>query len=148
MEFVLKSFKELSIDELYSLLKLRATIFVVEQNCAYLDLDDKDQDSLHLLGYNNKKLVAYARLVAQGVSYKDAPSIGRVVVDINYRGKNAGKELMLKAIEETLSSFNSKQIVISAQQYLEKFYGDLGFVTESEAYMEDFIPHLKMRLVR
>lgn len=145
MEFILKSFDKLSIDELYALLQLRAEIFVVEQKCTYLDLDDKDQKSLHLLGYDHNKLVAYARILGPGISYKEA-SIGRVVVAENFRGKGAGIELMNKAIEFTLSTFNVQEIVISAQKYLEKFYQNLGFNTESEPYMEDFIPHIRMRL--
>ena len=111
------------------------------------DLDNKDKTSLHLLGYSDGKLVAYSRILGPGISYKEA-SIGRVVVDRNYRGKSAGKELMNKSIDLTLSAFNVQEIVISAQKYLEKFYVDLGFVTESEPYMEDFIPHIKMRLSR
>ena len=147
MDFVFKHFENLSTDELYKLLQLRARIFIVEQNCPYLDLDDKDRTSLHLLGYENQNLVAYSRILPPGICYEEA-SIGRVIVDKTFRGKNAGKELMQKSIDLTLSAFNTNRIVISAQQYLEKFYKDLGFVTESEAYMEDFIPHIKMRLVK
>ena len=147
MEFILKHFQNLSTEELYDVLQLRAAIFVVEQNCAYNDLDDKDRNGLHLLGFENNKLVAYARILPQGISYKEA-SIGRVVVDKNFRGKSVGRELMLKAIELTYNSFNTDKIIISGQQYLEKFYVDLGFVTEGEPYMEDFIPHLKMSLTR
>ncbi len=147
MEFILKHFQNLSTEELYDVLQLRAAIFVVEQNCAYNDLDDKDRNGLHLLGYENNKLIAYARILPQGISYKEA-SIGRVVVDKKLRGKSVGKELMLKAIELTYNSFNTDKIIISGQQYLEKFYNDLGFVTEGEPYMEDFIPHLKMSLTR
>ncbi len=146
MQFVLKAYKELSVDELYEALKLRCAIFVIEQNCNYQDMDDKDQDSYHLLGYNSeKKLVAYTRILPQGLSYKEA-SIGRVVVDKNSRGKGSGVELMKKAIEETKRVFNTNEIVISAQCYLEKFYGDLGFKSEGESYLEDDIPHIKMRL--
>jgi ElaA protein len=84
-------------------------------------------------------------LLGKGVSYKEA-SIGRVVVDKNFRGKNAGRELMIKAIDDTFSTFNTNEIVISAQQYLERFYTELGFVKEGEMYLEDDIPHVKMRL--
>jgi ElaA protein len=146
MRFVLKSYKELSVEELYEVLKLRCAVFVIEQNCNYQDMDDKDQDSYHLLGYDGDKLVAYARILPKGLSYKEA-SIGRVIVDKNFRGKNNGKELMKKAVEETMQLFATNEIVISAQCYLEKFYGDLGFKIEGESYLEDDIPHIKMRLV-
>ena len=145
MQFVLKAYKGLSVDELYELLKLRCAIFVIEQNCNYQDMDDKDQKSHHLLGYEGKQLVAYARILPKGLSYKEA-SIGRVVVDKNFRRKNAGKELMIRAIEEAKKLFSIDEIVISAQCYLEKFYGDLGFKIEGESYLEDDIPHIKMRL--
>jgi len=145
MLFTLKTFDELSANELYELLQLRAEIFVVEQNCAYQDLDEKDKKALHLMGYNRGKLISYARILAPGVSYKEA-SIGRVVVAISYRKKGTGKELMHEAIKATLEKFKTNEIVISAQQYLERFYSDLNFVTESESYLEDNIPHVKMRL--
>ena len=145
MNFVLKPYKELTVDELYEALKLRCAIFVIEQNCNYQDMDDKDQGSNHLLGYEGKQLIAYARLLPQGLSYKEA-SIGRVVVDKNFRGRSAGKELMKKAIEHTMGLFNTNEIVISAQCYLERFYGDLGFKIEGDSYLEDDIPHIKMRL--
>lgn len=145
MQFVLRSYKELSVDELYEALKLRCAIFVIEQNCNYQDMDDKDQESYHLLGYSGKQLVAYARILPQGLSYKEA-SIGRVVVDKNFRGKSGGKALMQEAIAQAKKLFNTNEIVISAQCYLEKFYGDLGFKIEGESYLEDDIPHIKMRL--
>jgi ElaA protein len=146
MRFILKSFKDLSSEQLYEVLKLRSAVFVIEQNCIYQDMDDKDKKAMHLLGYNGEELMAYARLLAPGISYKEA-SIGRVVVDPDHRGKNSGKELMTKAIEKTLSIFETNEIVISAQQYLEKFYTELGFIKEGEMYLEDDIPHIKMRLV-
>jgi ElaA protein len=145
MQFVLRSYKELSVDELYEALKLRCAIFVIEQNCNYQDMDDKDQDSYHLLGYEGKQLVAYARILPKGLSYKEV-SIGRVVVDKNFRGRSSGKELMKEAISQAKKIFNTNEIVISAQCYLEKFYGDMGFVSEGESYLEDDIPHIKMRL--
>lgn len=144
MDFKLKHFSELSVAELYDLLKLRAEVFVVEQNCAYLDTDDKDTDALHLLGYEGGKLVGYARLLKPGVSYKQA-SIGRVVVHSAFRKKKAGYELMKRAISACLEKFHVTEIIISAQQYLERFYNNLGFVTESDMYLEDDIPHIKMR---
>ena len=146
MKFTLKYFQELSVDELYLFLQLRSEIFCVEQNCVYQDLDNKDQKALHLMGYDDSdKLVAYARILVPGVSYKEA-SIGRVVLSASLRGKGAGKELMQAAIDASIKKLNVNEIVISGQQYLEKFYNDLGFVTESEPYEEDHILHIKMRL--
>jgi ElaA protein len=147
MTFRLKKFSELNSSELYELLKLRSEVFVVEQKCAYQDLDGKDHDSLHLLGYESKDLVAYARLVKPGISYKEA-SIGRVVVSPGRRKKKYGYTLMEKALRDCEVHFSAEQIVISAQRYLEKFYNNLGFVTESEPYLEDDIPHVKMRYMR
>lgn len=146
MHFIIKPYKELTIDELYEALKLRCAVFVIEQNCNYQDMDDKDKKVHHLLGYSGNELVAYARILPQGVSYKEA-SIGRVVTSGNYRGKGAGKELMQEAIKQTLSLFKTNEIVISAQYYLLKFYRDLGFVEEGEIYPEDDIPHIQMRLI-
>ena len=145
MQFKLKAFRELSVDELYEALKLRCAVFVIEQNCNYQDMDDKDQLSFHLLGFEGERLIAYARLLPQGVSYKEA-SIGRVVVNKACRGKDHGKTLMVKAIASAKEKFDTNEIVISAQCYLEKFYGGLGFRPEGESYLEDDIPHIKMRL--
>lgn len=144
MQFKLKKFDELNVLELYNLLQLRNEVFVVEQTCAYQDLDGKDQEALHLSGFINDQLCAYARILKPGVSYKEA-AIGRVVVSPAHRGKSLGIELMKRAIEACSKSFDTDVIVISAQKYLEKFYTDLGFVTESDVYLEDDIPHIKMR---
>jgi len=145
MEFKIKRFNELSVSELYFVLKLRSEIFVVEQNCVYLDADGKDNSALHLLGYIDDKLIAYARIFEPGI-YFDNASIGRVVVDVNYRRGGNGFTLVKKAIEVSKSLSNTP-ITISAQQYLEKFYQALGFVTVSEMYLEDDIPHIEMLLI-
>ena len=144
--FITKSFSELSTTELYQLLQLRAEVFVVEQNCAYLDMDGKDYKSFHVLGYKNAKLVACTRLVPAGVSYDREPSIGRVVTHPSVRKSSYGKLLMEYSILETKKLFNSNVIVIGAQLYLDRFYQNLGFVPEGEMYLEDNIPHTTMRL--
>ncbi len=144
IRFITKTFSELSTAELYQLLKLRAEVFVVEQNCAYLDMDDKDFDSFHVLGYDTDVLAAYCRLVPAGVSYKE-PSIGRVVTSPLFRNLGYGKQLMNYSIPSIKNKFNTKNIVISAQQYLEVFYTELGFAAEGTMYLEDEIPHIKMR---
>jgi ElaA protein len=146
INFVTKSFSELSNIELYLLLQLRAEVFVVEQNCPYLDMDNKDQKSVHVLGYDNGKLVACTRLVPVGVSYDLEPSIGRVVTHTSVRSLGYGKLLMEYSITEAKSRFNTSVIVIGAQCYLDKFYQNLGFVPEGEMYLEDNIPHMTMRL--
>ena len=144
ISFSTKSFNELTNTELYELLQLRNEVFIVEQTCPYPDLDNKDYKSLHVLGKENNHIVAYARILPQGISYDEA-SIGRVVTSAAVRKTGYGKLLMQYAIAETLKQFNTSEIVISAQYYLEKFYSDLGFKSEGEVYMEDDIPHIQMR---
>lgn len=139
-----KTFKELSNWELYELMQLRNEVFVVEQDCVYQDADGKDLESTHLLGYEGKELVAYVRIVPEGISYKGYCSIGRVVVSPNHRRKAYGKAVMLKGIEICKKTFE-ENIKISAQCYLEKFYTELGFEVVSEEYLEDDIPHYAMR---
>lgn len=143
MNWKLKTFDELTGHELYALLKLRSQVFVVEQNCVFLDMDDKDQQCLHLLGFEDGILAAYSRLVPAGVSYTEA-SIGRVVTDAAYRGKGAGKELMQASIDKLEEVFGKQPIRIGAQLYLETFYTNLGFNTNSSVYIEDGIPHIEM----
>lgn len=138
------AFDSLGNKSLYGLLKLRSEVFVVEQNCAYLDPDDKDYQAMHVMGHYEGRLVAYARLLPQGLSYPEA-SIGRVATHSSVRHMGFGRELMIYCIEQSLSQFGTKEILISAQAYLEAFYNSLGFVTESDSYMEDDIPHIQMR---
>lgn len=148
VSFITKSFNELSNIELYQLLQLRNEVFIVEQTCPYPDLDDKDYQSLHVLGIENNKVVAYCRLLPKGISYKNEASIGRVVTASSVRRFGYGKLLMQYAIPETLKQFSTNEIVISAQQYLEKFYSDFGFKSEGKSYLEDDIPHIKMRYLQ
>ena len=143
MDWILKKFGELSNDELYAILRLRAEGFVVEQNCAFQDLDDKDQASYHLMGIEQGKLVAYTRLVPAGISY-NIPSIGRVVTSPGSRGNGLGKLLMEKSIEVATQLFGKTPIKIGAQLYLRKFYSELGFVQSSDVYLEDGIEHIEM----
>lgn len=140
----IKPFQALSVVELYSLLQLRTEVFVVEQNCVYQDIDGKDAKALHLIGEYNGKIVAYARLFKSG-DYFNQASIGRVVVDANYRDKKWGHDLMKQAIIGIETYFGDTNITISAQLYLQKFYESLGFVQTSEMYLEDDIPHIEMK---
>lgn len=140
----IKSFESLSVDEIYDVLKLRSAIFVVEQNCVYLDLDGKDKVALHLLGEFEGKIVAYSRLFKPGISFDNA-SIGRVVVDANYRSRKWGHDLMREAIQGIKNHFGESKITIGAQLYLKKFYESHGFIQTSEMYLEDDIPHIEMK---
>jgi ElaA protein len=143
-EFQIKPFAALSTRELYDLLKLRSEVFVVEQNCPYLDLDGKDEKALHVLGYYNEKLVAYSRLF-KPQDYFDNASIGRVIVAQKYRDRKWGNNLMIEAIEGVKAHFNTEAITISAQLYLQKFYESHGFFVTSAVYLEDDIPHIEMK---
>ena len=143
IKWVLKKFKELTVEELYDVLRLRSEVFVVEQNCVFLDLDNRDHDSYHLQGRVDGKLIAYVRILPPGLAY-DEPSIGRVVSSPSYRGKGAGIELMKTAIKETRHLFGNLSIMIGAQLYLKQFYENLGFQQCSGIYLEDDIDHIKM----
>ena len=140
-----KNFNELTPQELYAILKLRSKVFVVEQNCVYLDMDDKDQRSFHLCGWDGNILVAYARILPPGLAFEEA-SIGRVVTDPQYRKTGSGRELMGHAIEKTMAQFGISSIKIGAQLYLFSFYSSLGFKVSGPEYIEDGIPHVEMTL--
>ncbi|MFT6407070.1 MAG: ElaA protein [Arenicella sp.] len=138
------SFETLATRQLYDLLMLRQAVFVVEQECAYPDLDDTDLLAMHLSGHSDSgELMAYARLIRPGVSY-DQASIGRVVVSPNARGRRLGQSLMEAALAEMARLYPGQAIKIGAQQHLEKFYNELGFETISKMYLEDGIPHIHM----
>lgn len=144
LKWSIKPFEALSVHELYDLLRLRSEIFVVEQNCVYLDLDGKDKMALHLFGEYEGKIVAHARLFKAGISFDNA-SIGRVVVDATYRDRKWGHDLMREAIAGVLIHFGESQITIGAQLYLKKFYESHGFIQTSDMYLEDDIPHIEMK---
>ena len=134
-------YNNLSRDLLYNILKIRQEVFVIEQNCNYLDVDNIDHYSNHLLGYFDDKLVAYMRIVPPRYIYKHL-SFGRILVKKEYRGKSIGRELMKKAIN--IFSTDHQIIVMSAQLYLVEFYQEFNFNIEGEEYLEDNIPHIKM----
>jgi ElaA protein len=117
---------------------------VVEQNCAYQDIDNKDLDAYHLYIKFDNEIIAYTRLLAKGTSYDNCCSIGRVVVHKEHRNYQLGKKIMHASIDWIKNHWPNIPIKISAQQYLEKFYTDIGFETIGEAYLEDDIPHLPM----
>ena len=120
---------------------------MVEQNCVYQDVDGFDLNAHHVIALMESQVVAYARLLPPGAKYPDA-SLGRVVSHASVRGTGVGKLLMNAALSHCDSLWPESGITISAQAYLEKFYLGLGFVTQSEAYLEDGIPHIEMRRVK
>lgn len=140
---ICKKFNELTLEELYEILKLRSEVFVVEQNCIYNDIDGKDLTSSHIMIKENGKIKAYLRALQPGVSYEDA-SLGRVLVSPDARGKGYAKAIVTKGVEYILNNFNTTKITIGAQEYLKNFYSEIGFKPISEIYDEDGIPHLDM----
>lgn len=128
---------------MYRILDLRNRVFVVEQNCVYLDTDGLDEGALHLCCWDEDNLAAYARIISPGIVY-DQASIGRVVTNPEYRKMGAGRLLVGKSIEETYRHFEVAEIKIGAQLYLESFYSSFGFRKISNVYLEDGIPHIKM----
>ena len=140
----LKKFDDLSLHELYAILQLRNEVFVVEQNCVYPDLDNKDQPAYHVMVWNSGKLIAYTRIIPPGFSYPE-PSIGRVVTSPSARGQGIGKQMMERSIELIYELFGKIPVKISAQVYLKKFYTGLGFLPTGDVYLEDGIEHIEMQ---
>ena len=145
LTWTLKNFHDLTVDELYAILHLRSEIFVVEQNCVFLDVDYKDQKASHLMGYDNDKLVAYTRLLPPGISYTEM-SIGRVVTLAAARNSGIGKLLMTTSIGKIYELFGKQPVRIGAQLYLKRFYESFGFQQSSAVYIEDGIEHIEMLL--
>ena len=143
MIFNIKRFNELSTHELYVILQLRSEVFVVEQDCVYQDLDNKDQDAFHVLGVLDNEIVAYARIFKPGDYFLES-SIGRIVVKKEFRKFQYGYKLVENSIQFIENNLQQNTILISAQSYLTKFYNSLGFTQVGEEYLEDGIPHIKM----
>tara|TARA_Y200000002_G_scaffold25651_1_gene19307 strand:- start:2095 stop:2553 length:459 start_codon:yes stop_codon:yes gene_type:complete len=146
IKFVWKNFDELSIDELYAVLHLRQKVFIVEQDCPYLDADNSDQNAFHLLCYEDNKLIAYLRAFKPGVKYEGS-SMGRIVTEINSRGLGLGKEITKEGVKFLNKEYPNQEIVISAQHRLKNFYTDLGFIPRGEVYLEDDIDHIQMYIL-
>ena len=140
---ITKTFSELDTEDLYQILRLRSEVFVVEQDCVYQDIDNKDQNAIHLYFKENDEIVAYTRIFNAGHYYEN-PCIGRVVVSKKNRGKDLGKKIMIDSIEYIKQNIKAEKIELSAQKYLNKFYKDLGFYKIGEDYLEDGIPHQRM----
>ena len=143
MNWILKKFESLTPHELYAILRLRSGVFVIEQKCVFQDMDNKDQECHHLMGWQEDLLTAYARLVPPGLTYKEA-SVGRVATSPAVRGSGAGKMLIEKSIEEVFTLYGKGPIKIGAQLYLKKFYNSFGFEQIGDVYDEDGIDHIKM----
>ena len=140
---ITKTFYELDTEDLYQILRLRSEVFVVEQDCVYQDIDNKDQNAIHLYYKENNEILAYTRIFKAGHYYEN-PCIGRVVVSKKNRGNDLGKKIMIDSMEYIKQNIKGEKIELSAQKYLNKFYKDLGFYKIGEDYLEDGIPHQRM----
>jgi ElaA protein len=145
VNWVCKTFKELTTEELYQMLRLRSEVFVVEQNCVFLDMDNKDFVCDHLMGCGEDQLLGYSRIVPPGISYVES-SIGRIVSSPAARGLGIGRELMVQSIQTLYLLHGKRDIRIGAQYYLKEFYESFGFVQTGEIYPEDGINHIEMLL--
>ena len=140
------AFDALSLRQLYDLLRLRSAVFVVEQDCVYEDADGLDEGALHVLTTDARGLVGYTRLLAPGTSHAEASAIGRVVTAPEARGEGLGRAVVTRSIGECRRRWPQSDILIHAQSYLLDFYAALGFVAEGEEFLEDGLPHFRMRL--
>ena len=143
MNWQQKKFKELTTTEIYSILRLRAAVFVVEQDCVYQDVDNEDQKAIHVFAKEDKEVIAYTRVFKAGDYFQEA-SIGRVVVLPTKRGAGLARDMMRQAIVYVEQNFPDKTIRISAQTYLKEFYASLGFKQVGVEYLEDSLPHIGM----
>lgn len=143
MKLLIKEFNELSLEELYEVLQLRSEVFVVEQDCVYQDIDGKDKDALHILGKKDGKIIAYTRCFPPGFYFEEA-AIGRVVVSGSQRKFGYGHLILKASVEAIIEYYKTKDIKLSAQQYLTAFYESHGFMQIGDGYLEDGIPHIAM----
>ena len=146
MKTFIKTFQDLSNTEIYQILRLRSEVFVVEQECIYQDIDNKDKKAVHIFLKEKNEIIAYSRVFKEK-EYFENPSIGRVVVANKRRMYGVGKKIMNISINYIKQNIKAKSIEISAQKYLKKFYSNLGFVKQGDEYLEDNIPHLRMFLI-
>jgi ElaA protein len=145
INWVCKPFRELTTEELYLILRLRSEVFVVEQNCVFLDMDNKDFYCDHIMGWKENMLLGYSRIVPPGISYEES-SIGRIVSSPAGRGMGVGRELMQQSIQTLYRIHGKRDIRIGAQYYLKEFYESYGFVQTGDIYPEDGISHIEMLL--
>ena len=146
IKLIWKEYKDLSSDELYAILHLRQKVFVLEQDCPYIDADYSDQDAFHLLAYKDNDLIGYLRAFKPGIKYEGS-SLGRIVTEINSRGLGVGKMIIIEGVNFLRKEYSNYEIVISAQHRLQHFYIDLGFTPRGEVYLEDNIDHIQMYFI-
>ena len=142
--WITKSYSELTVDELYKLLRLRSEVFVVEQKCVFLDIDGNDQQSHHCMGFIHGELVAYTRLFGMNLIYDGYQTIGRVLTSMTQRRTGLGKKLIEYSLAECTRLYGQGPIKIGAQYYLKNFYTSFGFIQCSDIYDEDGIDHIYM----
>lgn len=140
-----KRFPNIPLKQFYRILRARQEVFILEQNCNYLDCDGKDKKSYHMLAYKKQDVAAYMRILPPGLSYKEA-SMGRILTTKKYRGKGIGKELMERGLAFSKEKLKYRFIRMSAQSYLVPFYSNFGFQITGKEYLEDNIPHTEMIL--
>ncbi len=146
IQWEIQTFRELNTDELFDMLQLRVTVFIVEQHCAYPELDqyDRHAETRHLTGRDESaRLIAYARLLPAGLSFSEV-SIGRFVVHEDVRGQGIGHQLLCTALQEIEQCWPDSAIRIAAQDYLQGFYEQYGFARVSEGYLDEGVPHIEM----
>lgn len=137
------AFEELAVDQLYAILAAREAVFVVEQKCAYQELDGLDAGAHHLVGWSGNEVAAYLRVLGPGVRFAE-PSLGRILTTLRFRGTGIGRELVQRGLDCTDERFAGSSVRISAQAHLQPFYAGFGFATVSQPYLEDGIPHVEM----
>ncbi|MDY0942979.1 GNAT family N-acetyltransferase [Priestia megaterium] len=143
MTWCIKSFQELTNGELYEILQVRTAIFVVEQKCAYLEVDGKDKLAYHLFKKEDRKIIAYLRVLPKGISYQEA-SLGRIIVKQEQRGTGLGRELVARGIDFLENEWHEKTIKIQAQSRLQTFYESFDFRLISDIYSDEGLPHVDM----
>ncbi len=143
MSWKIQTYDELTTEELYKIIQLRVNVFIVEQQTCYEDLDNHDQNSIHISYVENGKLCAYSRILPPGEKF-EMVSIGRVITSQEMRGTGLGKEMIQFALDIIEQQWPGSAVFIQAQEYLKKFYGSFGFEQVSEPYIYDSLPHLDM----
>ncbi len=143
MELVVKHYNELTPAELYDILRVRSAVFVVEQNCVFLDMDGNDAKAYHVILWDNGKILAYLRVLEKGVTF-DEVAIGRVLTTV--RGKGYANVILKAGIKTAVERYGAERIKLEAQTYARGVYEKFGFRQSSDEFLEDGIPHIEMTL--
>ncbi|MFA5668168.1 MAG: GNAT family N-acetyltransferase [Balneolaceae bacterium] len=144
MNKFIKTFSELSPQQLYDVLRLRQNVFIIEQNCIYADIDDSDNQGIHILFYEGDSLAAYARIFGPDIKFENACAIGRIIVSPAFRGTGLGRQLITESIEWCKKEFVATDIQIEAQALLINYYQQFGFIPIGNIYPVDGIDHIQM----